>query len=96
VVGRVGVGLGARLAEIREGLRPGLAPERVVRETLDVLGDSIRVHALHHLDDPGVERPPSLLEETRVRDLVGERVLERVLQDGVEKLSRLFGVPVGQ
>ena len=44
--------------------------------------------------DPGVERPPTVLEQAPVGDLVGERVLERVLEIReearlVEELGRL-------
>ena len=36
------------------------------------------------VDDPGVQRAPAVLEQAPVRDLVGERVLERVLELGEE------------
>ena len=71
-----------------------LAAERVVREPLDLLGQAVGVSVSMALHDAGVQRPPPLLEQAAVGDLVGERVLERVLQVGeqarlVQELGRL-------
>ena len=73
---------------------PTARPERVVRQPLDLLGQTIRIECLDRLHDPGMERAPPLLEQAAVGDLVGERVLEGVFEVGeqarlVEELRRL-------
>ena len=60
---------------------------RMVGEPLDVLGQAVGVQRLDRLHDPRVQRAPPLLEQAAVGDLVGERVLERVLQ--VREQARL-------
>jgi hypothetical protein len=77
-VGRALRRLPTGLTEIEHGLLPRLAPERVVCETLDVLGEPLGVEALDGLHGPGVERAAPLLEEASVGHLVGQRVLEDV------------------
>ena len=91
------VGPGARLAKVRHRLLPRLAADGVVREPLDLLGQALGVERLDGLDDPGVQRAPALLEQAAVGDLVGERVLEGVLEIReqarlVEELRRPGGV----
>ena len=97
-VGRARHRLRAGLAEIGDGLLPHLAPERVVGQALDVLGEPVGVEALDGLDDPGVERAPALLEQAAVGHLVGERVLEGVLEVGEEArlVEELGGLEVGE
>ena len=97
-VGRAAERLGAGLAEIGDRLLPHLAAERVVREPLDVLGEPVGVEPLDGLDDPGVEGAPPLLEQAAVGDLVGEGVLERVLEVGEEArlVEELGGLEVGE
>src|SRR5260370_28227124 len=53
-----------------------LALERVVREPLGLLTQTIGIAALDRLDDPRVERAAAVVEQAAVRDLVGQRVLE--------------------
>ena len=79
-VGRARHRLLSGLTEIADGLLPHLAPERVVGQALDVLREPLGVEALDGLDDPGVERAPALLEEAAVGHLVGQGVLEGVLE----------------
>ena len=56
----------------------------MVREHLGVLAEAVGVQALERLEDRGVERAPALLEHAVVGHLVGEGVLERVLEVGKE------------
>jgi hypothetical protein len=49
-------------------------------QALDVLGQPARVEPFDGPDDPGVERLASLLEQRAVGDLIGERMLEGVLE----------------
>ena len=49
-------------------------------EPLDLLAEAIAVERLDRLDDPRVERAAPLLQQPAVGDLVGERVLEGVLE----------------
>jgi len=44
-----------------DGLLPFLAPERVMGQPLDVLGETLGVDSLDRLDGPGVEGAPALL-----------------------------------
>ena len=66
----------------------------MVRQALDLLRDPVTGERLQGRDDAGMQRPPPLLEQAAVGDLVGERVLERVLEvrkepDLVEELRGL-------
>src|SRR5437660_9772998 len=68
------------LMEVRVRLRPRLALEGVVGETLDVVGKPRGIQALDRLRDSRVQRAPRLREKPTVRDLVSQGVLERVLR----------------
>jgi hypothetical protein len=66
----------------------------MVGEPLRLLTQAIRVVPLDGGDDGGVELPATIVEESSVGDLMGQRVLERVFQIGkqaglVEELGRL-------
>jgi hypothetical protein len=66
----------------------------VVCEHLDVLTETLGMQALKRLENGGVQGAAPLLQYTAVRNLVGERVLERVLDVRekpclVQKLRRL-------
>ena len=71
-------------------------------EPLDVLAEAIPVERFDRVHDPRVKSPAALLQEPAVGDLVGQRVLERVLEVGeearlVEELGRLeMGEPSAQ
>jgi hypothetical protein len=86
--------LRSRLTEIPEGPLPELAADRMVGQPLDLLCESI---AMDHLDgghQAGMESAPPLTEQAPIRHLVGEGVLERVLQlreeaRFIEELRRL-------
>ena len=56
-------------------------------EPLDLLAEAIPVERLDRLDDPRVQRAPALLEQAAVGHLVGERVLEGVLEIREEPAS---------
>ena len=63
-------------------------------EAVDLLGQSVGIQPLHRIHDARVERASPLLEEAPVGHLVGEGMLERVLEVGeeprlVEELSGL-------
>src|SRR4029453_16546132 len=82
------------LTEIRPPLPPPLATARVMGEPLDLLTEAITIEALHGLHDPDMEVTASAAEDAPVGHLMGERVLEGVLEIGeearlVEKLGRL-------
>jgi hypothetical protein len=67
-----------------EGLLPDLAPDRVIRQPFDLLGQAISIEGPEHVDDPAVERPSPLLEETPIGHLVGEGVFKGVDEFGEE------------
>ena len=52
----------------------------MIGEPLDVIGAAIGVEALDGPRDAGVELSAALLQEARVRHVVGQRVLEGVLE----------------
>ena len=56
------------------------APKRMVGQPLDLVGQAVGIEPLDGFDDPGVEGAPPLLEQAAVGDLVGQRMLEGVLQ----------------
>src|SRR5262245_16979294 len=87
-------GLDARLAKIPYSQAPRFTPEGMMCQPLRLLGQSIPVQLFYRHDDPGMQGTPSLLEETSVGHLVGERVLECIREIRrearlVEKLGRL-------
>src|SRR5262245_40389209 len=51
------------LAEIEHALSPRLASDRVIRQALDVLRQSLRVESFDRSDNPGVDGTPAVLEE---------------------------------
>ena len=69
-----------RLAEIGDRLLPQLPAQGVVGQPLDLLGDALGREPLDGLGDAGVQGALPLVEQAPVRDLVRERVLERVLE----------------
>jgi hypothetical protein len=84
------------LAEIVRRLLPQLAPNGVMGKPLDVLAEAIPVERLDRADDLRVKLAPTLLQQAPVRDLVRERVLEFVLEIGIEPglVEELGGVQV--
>jgi hypothetical protein len=79
-VGRAQEGLGAGLAQVAHRLVPDLALPRVVRQPLHVLDEAIAVQALDGGRHRGVKIAPALPQEARVGHVVGERMLEAVLE----------------
>ena len=61
------------LLEIAQGTRPILGDRPVVGQALHVFGDAVGVHVFDRLGDEAVQRPPALVEERGVGDLVGAR-----------------------
>ena len=66
----------------------------MVDRALDVFGQPVRIQRLEGVDDARVKRSSPLLQQAVVGDLVGQRVLERVLErreqvDFVDELGRL-------
>src|SRR2546427_6939971 len=86
-VGRACGSLRPGLTAVGDGLFPYLSLEGMVGEAIDLLGQPVGVELFDRLHDPSVEGPPSVLEDTRVADLVAQGMLERVLRLGDE--SRL-------
>jgi len=59
----------------------------VVGQPVDMLDQAVRIEPLDRLRDPAMEGATSVLEQTAVGHLVGEGVLEGVLQ--VREQARL-------
>src|SRR6185503_19339237 len=72
--------LEAGLPKIGHGLLPHFAPERVMREPLDLLGEAIPQERLDRVHEPRVKIPSPVPQQAAVRDLMSERVLERVCE----------------
>src|SRR4029450_1170931 len=64
------------------GLVPYLTPDRVVGQALHVLREPLGVASLDGLHRPGVQSTSAILQKASVGHLVGERVLERILDVG--------------
>src|SRR5262249_44874582 len=93
-VGRARLCSDASLMEIGNRLLPCLALKRVMAQTLDLFGQALGIERLDRVDDLGVEQTPPVVEHVPVGDIVGERMLEGVLdirkEAGlVEELGRL-------
>jgi len=85
-------GLEPRPAKVRHRFVPHLAPQRVMGQTLDVLGEALGMQALHGVDDAGMQVTATLVQQAAVGDLLGERVLERVFGIGEQTaLVQEFG-----
>src|SRR5439155_18833876 len=81
-----------RLAEVPHGLLPELAPECMVSERLDLFAEPIDVQAFDGAHDTPVEEPAELLQQSPVGHLVGQSVLEGVLEVGKQLgLDEEFG-----
>ena len=89
------VGPGAGLLAVGHGLVPHLAPQGMVRQPFDLLGQPARApSALEGLDNARVQHPPPLLQQAAVGHLVRQGMLEGVVLLGeqaglIQKLGRL-------
>src|SRR5262252_5411127 len=93
-VGRARLCPDASLMEIGNSLLPCLALKRVMAQTLDLFGQALGIERLDGVDNPAVEQTPPVLEHVAVGNIMGERMLEGVLDIRkearlVEELSRL-------
>ena len=93
-VGRPRHGLLPGLPAVCQGLVPHLAPQGMVGQAFDLLGQAVGSEAFEGLDDAGVEHATALLQQTPIGHLVRQGVLEGVDLLGeeprlVEELSRL-------
>src|SRR5713101_7809940 len=70
-------GLRPGLTKVTDRLVPDLGQERMVREAINLLGETVAIALFDRLHDPCVEGPPLVLEQAGIGDLVGEGVLER-------------------
>ena len=59
---------------IRQSFVPYLTPQSVMSQAFDLLGHPVPSQRLKNLDDPGMQRPPPLLEQAAVGHLVGESI----------------------
>src|SRR5262245_34128195 len=84
-IGRTGQGSCPRLTLVRDRLVPDLAPKGVMREPVDLVDQAVRVPRLDRRQNPRVKRASVRLQQTAVRDLVRQGVLERVLEGGKEE-----------
>ena len=66
------------LPAVGQGLVPHLAPQGMVRQPLDLVVHAVPRQRLQGFDNTGVQRAPPLLQQTPIRDLMGEGVLEGV------------------
>ena len=84
--------------EIGARLLPQLSAQGVVGEPLRLLGDALGREPLDGLGDPGVERALPVVEQPLVGYLVGQGVLERVLEVREEPglVEELRGLEPGQ
>ena len=92
--GRPGSGLPA----IGQGLVPHCTPEGMVRQAVHLFGQVVRGEVFEHLDNAGMQAPPSLLEQTAVGDLMRQGVLEGefALREQPGLVEELSGLQVGQ
>jgi hypothetical protein len=97
-VGRPRHRLAGRLAQVADRLEPQLGAQRVVGEALDVLGPPVRVERLQRVHDASVQVAALLLEQTRVDDVVGEGMSERVGEVRIEarRVEELRLLQLGQ
>ena len=79
-VGRAGEGLGPGLPEVGHRLLPRFAPQRVVGQPFDVLGQPVGIEPLDGLHDLAMEGAPPVLEQTAIGHVVGQGMLEGVLK----------------
>ena len=70
--------------EVTQAFVPQLTPQSMGGEAVDLLGEAVGIQPFHRSHDARVERTSPLLEEAPVGDLVGEGMLERVLEVGKE------------
>src|SRR5262245_2022957 len=77
--GRLCQGLFPCLPAVGQGLVPHFAPQGMMGQPFDLLGYPVPGKPLEGLDDSSMERPPSLLEEAAVGNLICQSVLEGVL-----------------
>jgi hypothetical protein len=91
-------GPGASVVAVGHGFVPHLAPEGVVGQPVDLLGHPLPGERLHGLDNQGMQRPPSLQQETPIGHLMRQGVLEGVFQLGEEArlVEELRGLQAGQ
>ena len=87
----------ARHARIHQRGVPAVSFERMMREPIYMVVQAVREHDLNSLGGPGVQSAPPVVEQPRVRHLVRQRVLERILKVReeprlVEELGRLESV----
>jgi hypothetical protein len=91
-VGRSCHGFLSRLPTVYQGLGPHLAPEGMVGQPFHLLGHLVSGKCLQGRDDPSMECPPPLLEQRLIGHLLGEGVLEGILDVGEEaRLIEEFG-----
>src|SRR5262249_6536365 len=77
-------GLEPRLSQIVNSLLTQLSSQRVMGEPLHLSAQVILVEPLDRIDDPAVKRSATLAQQSAVRDLVQERMLEGVLEIRIE------------
>ena len=89
---------GARLPEIGNGFVPRLGLERVVCEPLDLFAHAVYTELFEDLHTSGVQRAAPFLEEAAIGHLVGEGMLEGVLElrEQARLIEKLGGPEVGQ
>ena len=97
-VGRPRHGLLPRLPAVRQGLVPHLAPQGMVGQAFDLLGQPVPSERFQGLDDAGMQRSPPLLQQAAIGHLVRQGVLEGVFRLGEEPrlVEELRGLEVGE
>ena len=84
------------LPAVCQGLVPDLAPQGMVGEPSDLVGQAVSIEPSKGLDDAGVQGPSPLRKQTAVGYLMGEGVLEGEGEIGEEAAPRTGTLwPVG-
>src|SRR5438128_9048397 len=77
-IGRLRHRLFSRLPAVRQGLVPHLTPQGMRGQTFDLLSQTVPSKRLKGLDDAGMERPSTLVQQAAIGHLVCQSVLESV------------------
>src|SRR5215475_14211588 len=86
------------LPTVRHGLVPDLAPQGMMGQPCHLLGQPVGIEPFAGCDDAGVQGMAPLQQETTVGHLVGEGVLEGVVELGEEAgfVEELSGLQVAE
>jgi len=97
-IGRPCYSLLPRLSAVHQGLVPHLAPQGVVHQSFDLLGQVVGIQRGHGVHNVRVQDAALLLEQTPVGDFMRQGMLEGVFQVGEEAglVEELRSLQAGQ